>query len=159
MADLKVFLQNIWKSLVRPTGSIYFWVYLVWCVIFIGSFGIWILFFKNSVANTQSIDFAANSFSLVLLISSGVDILLREDSNKNGMNVLSLLAVCIFPFTILVLVFLFPSGHISRIFAVIFYIISILVWWIANGDKKVFTGQIYDMEDVEKRVELAKPKR
>lgn len=155
-----IFWNNIKKSLKTPIKNPYFRLYFICFVVLIWWFWIWILFFKKFMATYKwwMINLAVISFSIVLLITSWTDIILKENSKNNWLSIIWLLSIIIIPAIIMVVTFC-AGKYVMFFSACIFYVLSLFSWWIANWDKDLFNKDIVDVDQMEKQFDVKLQRR
>ncbi len=134
-----IFSTDLKRRLCQPMKQETFWFYFFGCVVGLGSFGLWEPVLRwwwfGSLPKTEllkTIVTASYSYFVAVAATALVDIQLKLDLEKPTKVVLSICGVIAFGCAVLVA--FGPSPERSMYPAIFGTILSLFLWWIANGE-------------------------
>jgi hypothetical protein len=137
----------LWDELVKrflaPMPHVSFWVFLIVGVVIYGGLPVWLELYLycagGATVTSEHLRVALTTFSPALVGAISTQLIFEEAGRDKRMMAFAILVVPIFLFaaTILTLVTAMKN-EVAIPCAILFCLLSILVWWIANGFNRAF---------------------
>ncbi|WP_133116113.1 hypothetical protein [Mesorhizobium wenxiniae] len=133
------------RRFVKPIGQVNFWTYLVLAIFSLGGLPIYIEWFRmtNSPAhNVDGVKLALFTVFPAIMGASAVQLVLDKDNSPIRMAGLGSLVLCfVVTFTLIANIFSIPDKW-SIITGILFCLLAVLTWWVANGLDPIFEDTI-----------------
>ncbi|TPK59093.1 hypothetical protein FJ930_29395 [Mesorhizobium sp. B2-4-15] len=133
------------RRFLKPIGQVNFWTYLVLAIFLLGGLPIYIEWFRMNNGATHDADgikLALFTVFPAIMGASAVQLVLDKDNSPIRMAGLSSLVVCfVVTLALITNIFSIPDKW-SIITGVVFCLLAVFTWWVANGLDPIFEDTI-----------------
>lgn len=140
--------QELIRRTQKPLQQFTFWVYMITAVGLLGGAGVW--YELVMLANQEGQDYSALKVALLTFSPAviGASSLSMVFENQKSRELLAFSVLCLVGMFFIFLLLSNINGFYGLVLSVIFALLSVWVWWIANSDNQGLYDDINPIDSV-----------